>query len=158
MIEVSMASQGSLGRRDIGVTLVRRAFLGPLERMESGETTGRSGPGGCPESRDLVDSLAPKAPLESPGPRESAAWTGRTVPKGAWDPRVSQDPLDSRAHLGPRVSPGLRVPSALMVRRGLRGSQDFPACLAQTDSRVTPGRKAPLEPKETRAHLDLRVL
>lgn len=153
-----MDSQGFLGRRDTGVILVPRAFLGPLARMESGEMMGRLGLGGCLESRDLEVFLALKAHLVFLDPQESEAWMVPMVPKGAWDPRESQDLLDNRALLGPRVSPGLRVPLALMERRVLEGNRGSLACLAQMDSRVTPGRKVPLEPKETRVHLDLRVL
>lgn len=158
MIEASMAFRVYQGRRDTEVTRVPRAFPGPLVRTESGEMTGRSGLEVCLESRDLEDSWVPKAPLVSLGPRESEAWMDPTVLKEAWDPRESQDLLDSRALLGPRGSLGLRVSSALMARRALEGNQGSPACLAQTGSRATPGRKGLLEPKETRAHLDLRVL
>lgn len=153
-----MASQGYLGRKDTGVILVPRAFLGPPARMEIGETMGRLGLGGCLESRELEVSLAPKVHLGFLGPRESEAWMAPMVPKEAWDPRESQDLLDNRALLGPRVSLGPRVPSALMERRVLEGNQGFLACLAQMDPRVTRAKKVPLEPKETRVHLDLRVL
>lgn len=81
-----------------------------------------------------------------------------TVPKAAWDPRENQDLRDSRAPPGPRVSPGPRVPLALMERRVLEGNQGYLACPAQMDPRVTRARKALPEPKETRVHLDLRVL
>lgn len=153
-----MASRGCLGRRDTEVILVPRAFLGPLVRMERGETTERSGLGGCLGSRDLEVSLAPKALLGFLDPRESEAWMAPTVPKAAWDPRENQDLRDSRAPLGPRVSPGPRVPLALMERRVLEGNQGCLACPAQMDPRVTRARKALPEPKETRVHLDLRVL
>lgn len=152
------ASQGCLERRDTEVILVLRAFLGPLVRMERGETMERSGLGGCLGSRDLEVSLAPKALLGFLDPRESEAWMAPTVPKVAWDPRESQDLPDSRGPPGPRVSPGPRVPSALMERRVLEGNQGCLACLAQMDPRVTRARKALLEPKETRGHPDLRVL
>lgn len=153
-----MDSQGSLEKRAIGVILVPRAFLVPLVRMERGEMMGRSGLEGCLESRDLEVSLAPKAHLVFLDLLASEAWMVPRAPKGAWDPRESQDLLDNRAPLGPRVSLGPRVPSALMERRVLKGSQGSLACLAQTDPRVTRGRKVPLEPKETRVPLDLRVL
>lgn len=153
-----MGSQDFLGRRDTGEILVSTAFLAPLARMESGEMMGRLGLGGCLESRDLEVSLALKAHLVFLDPRASEAWMVPMVPKGAWDPKGSQDLPDSRELLGPRASLGLRVPSALMERRVLWGNQGSPACLAQTDSRVTPGRKVPQEPKETRVHLDLRAL
>lgn len=153
-----MDSQGYLGRRGTGVILALRAFLGPLVKMESGEMMARLGLGDCLESRGPVVSLAPKAHLVFLDPRESGAWTVPTAPKGAWDPRESQDLLDSRALQGPRVSPGPRVPSALMERRVLEGNQGSLACLAPTDPQVTPGRKVPPEPKETRVPLGLRVL
>lgn len=152
-----MDSQGSLGRRDTGVILVPRAFLDPLVRMESGEMMGRLGLGDCLENRDLEVSLALKAHLVFLGPRESEAWMVPMVPKGAWDPKESQDLLDNRALLEPRVSPGPRVPLGLMERRVLEGNQGSLACLAPMGLRVTLERKVLLEPKETRAHLDLRV-
>lgn len=153
-----MDSQGFLGRRDTGVILVPRAFLGLLARMESGETMGRLGLGGCLESRDLEASLALKAHLVFLDLREFEAWMVPMVPKGAWDLRESQDLLDSRALLGLKVSPGPRVPLALMERRVLKENQGYLACLAQMDLRATLGRKVLLEPKEIRVHLDLRVL
>lgn len=153
-----MDSQGYLGRRDTGVIPVPRAFLGPLVRMERGETMARLGLGGCLESPDLEVSLAPKAHLGFLDPQESEAWMVPTAPKEAWAPRESQDLLDNRALLGPRVSLGPKVPLALMERRALKGNQASPACPAQTDLRVTLAKKVPLEPKETRVHLVLRVL
>lgn len=153
-----MDFQGYLARRDRGVIQVLRAFLGLLVRTERGVTTERLGRGGCPESRDLEDSLALKARLVFLGPRESEAWMVPTALKGAWDLKESQDLLDNRALLGPRASPDLRAPSVLTERRVPVGSQASLACLDPMDSRVTQGRKVPLEPKGTRAPLVHRVL
>lgn len=158
MTEVLMDSQGFLGRKDKGVIPVPRAYLDPQGKMESGEMMERLGHVGCLESRGHEVSLAPKAHLEFLDPRESEAWMAPTVPKEAWVPRVSPDLLDSRVLLGPRVSPGLRVPSALMEKRAHEGNLDSLACLALMGLRDTPGRKALLEQKETRVHLVLRGL
>lgn len=158
MTEVSTDFQGYLARRDKGVIQVLRAFLGLLVRTERGVMMERLGHGGCLESRDLEDSLALKARLVFLGRRESEAWTVPTAPKGAWDLKESQDLLDNRVLLGPRASPDLREPSVLMERRVLVGNQASLACLDQMDSRVTQGRKVPLEPKGTRAPPDHRVL
>lgn len=147
-----------LARRDKGVTRALRVFLGLPARTESGVMTETLGPGGCLESRDPEDFLAPKVHLVFLGPREFEAWMVPTAPRGAWDLKESQDPLDNRALLGPRGFPVPRVPSALMERRVLVGNQGFLACLARMDSPVTLGRKVPLEPKGTRVPLDHRVL
>lgn len=153
-----MDSQVYLGRRDRGVILVPRVFLAPRARMESGVMMGRLGLGGCLESRDPEDFLAPKAHLVFLDPREFEAWMVPTALKEAWDLKESQGLRDNRAPLGPRVSPDLRVPSVLMERRVLKGNQGCLACLAQMDLQVTRGRRVLLGPKETRVPLDLRVL
>lgn len=153
-----MDFQGYPARRDTGVIRVLRAFLGLPAKMESGVTMETLGPGGCLESLDPEDFLAPKVHLVFRGRRESEAWMAPMAPKGVWDLKESQGPLDSRALPGPRASPDPRVPSVLMERRALVGNQGSLACLGQTDSRVTPGRKVPLEPKGTRDPLDHRVL
>lgn len=138
---VLQASRDEMATRDHWVWTASLDFQAPKGKRECQETSALG------ETKDKLELLGLRVPLDLLGPGALLATLGETAPRENKVQRAPRDPQGLRGMTGRQVSLGSLDPQGLRVSQGAWDPEEKAVWTVLRDQRGSPATEAPLEPQ-----------